>query len=46
MMLKNSNINRRFNYINNSQINVKDINKLFMPNINNNRYQKKLIISL
>ena len=45
LMLKNSNINRRLNYINNSQINgspIKDINKLFMPNINNKSIPKKI----
>ena len=46
LMLKNNNINRRLNYINNnSQINVspiKDLNKIFMPNLNNKSVQKKM----
>ena len=46
LMLKNSNINRRLNYINNnSQINgssIKDLNKIFMPNINNKSAPKKI----
>ena len=44
LMLKNSNINRRLNYVNNSQINgspIKDLNKVFMPNINNKSAPKK-----
>jgi hypothetical protein len=44
LMLKNN--NRRLNYINNnSQINVspiKDLNKIFMPNINNKSAPKKI----
>ena len=46
LMLKNSNLNRRLNYLNNnSQINVspiKDLNKIFMPNINNKSAPKKI----
>ena len=46
LMLKNGNINRRLNYLNNnSQINVspiKDLNKIFMPNINNKSAPKKI----
>jgi hypothetical protein len=46
LMLKNSNINRRLNYVNNnSQINgssIKDLNKNFMPNINNKSAPKKI----
>ena len=46
LMLKNNNINRRLNYINNnSQINVspiKDLNKIFMPNLNNKSVPKKM----
>ena len=45
LMLKNSNINRRLNYVNNSQINgspIKDLNKIFMPNINNKSAPKKI----
>ena len=46
LMLKNSNLNRRINYLNNnSQINVspiKDLNKIFMPNINNKSAPKKI----
>ena len=46
LMLKNSNLNRRLNYLNNnSQINVspiKDLNKIFMPNINNKSAPKKM----
>ena len=44
-MLKNSNLNRRLNYVNNSQINgsaLKDLNKIFMPNINNKSVPKKI----
>ena len=46
LMLKNNNLNRRLNYLNNnSQINVspiKDLNKIFMPNINNKSAPKKI----
>ena len=46
LMLKNNNISRRLNYINNnSQINgspIKDLNKIFMPNINNKSAPKKI----
>ena len=46
LMLKNGNLNRRLNYLNNnSQISVspiKDLNKIFMPNINNKSAPKKL----
>ena len=45
LMLKNSNLNRRLNYVNNSQINgsaLKDLNKIFMPNINNKSVPKKI----
>ena len=46
LMLKNGNLNRRLNYLNNnSQISVspiKDLNKVFMPNINNKSAPKKL----
>ena len=46
LMLKNNNISRRLNYINNnSQINgspIKDLNKVFMPNINNKSAPKKI----
>jgi len=46
LMLKNNNLNRRLNYLNNnSQINVspiKDLNKNFMPNINNKSAPKKI----
>ena len=45
LMLKNSNLNRRLNYVNNSQINgsaLKDLNKIFIPNINNKSVPKKI----
>ncbi len=45
MMLKNNNINRKIVYHNNSQINaspIKDINKMFILNINNKSAPKKL----
>ena len=46
LMLKNNNLNRRLNYLNNnSQINIspiKDLNKIFMPNINNKSAPKKI----
>ena len=46
LMLKNGNLNRRLNYLNNnSQISVspiKDLNKIFMPNINNKSAPKKM----
>ena len=46
LMLKNSNINRRINYINNnSQLNsspIKDLNKVLMPNLVNKSAPKKL----
>jgi hypothetical protein len=46
LMLKNNNLNRRLNYLNNnSQINVspiKDLNKIFMPNVNNKSAPKKI----
>ena len=46
LMLKNNNLNRRLNYLNNnSQINVspiKDLNKIFMQNINNKSAPKKI----
>jgi hypothetical protein len=44
LMLKNSNLSRRLNYINNSQINpssIKDLNKL-LPNIINRSAPKKI----
>ena len=46
IMLKNSNINRRLNYVNNnSQISaspIKDLNKILMPNIINKSAPKKI----
>ena len=46
LMLKNSNLSRRLNYVNNnSQISpspIKDLNKLFMPNIINKSAPKKI----
>ena len=46
LMLKNSNISRRLNYVNNnSQISpspIKDLNKIFMPNIINKSAPKKI----
>ena len=46
LMLKNSNISRRLNYVNNnSQISpspIKDLNKIFMPNLINKSAPKKL----
>ena len=46
LMLKNSNINRRIGYLNgNSQMNsspIKDLNKIFMVNINNQSPPKKI----
>ena len=45
MMLKNNNINRKVAYHNNSQINaspIKDINKMFILNINNKSVPKKI----
>jgi NIMA (never in mitosis gene a)-related kinase len=46
MMIKNSNLNRRINYINASnQMNsspIKDINRIFLVNINNKSAPKKL----
>ena len=46
MMIKNSNINRRIGYYNsNSQINpspIKDLNKIFLANINNKSAPKKI----
>ena len=45
LMMKNGNINRKIGYHNNSQINaspIKDINKMFILNINNKSAPKKL----
>ena len=45
IMMKNGNINRKIGYHNNSQINaspIKDINKMFILNINNKSAPKKL----
>jgi NIMA (never in mitosis gene a)-related kinase len=45
LMLKNNNINRKIGYHNNSQINaspIKDINKMFILNINNKSAPKKI----
>ena len=45
LMVKNGNINRKIGYHNNSQINaspIKDINKMFILNINNKSAPKKL----
>ena len=45
MMLKNNNLNRKIGYHNNSQINpspIKDLNKMFLLNINNKSAPKKL----
>jgi len=45
MMLKNNNVNRKIGYHNNSQINaspIKDINKMFILNINNKSAPKKI----
>ena len=45
MMLKNNNLNRKIGYHNNSQINaspIKDLNKMFLLNINNKSAPKKI----
>ena len=45
MMLKNNNINRKIGYHNNSQINaspIKDLNKMFLLNVNNKSAPKKI----
>ena len=47
MMLKNNNLNRKIGYHNNSQINaspIKDLNKMFLLNINNKSAPKKINI--